>query len=61
MDIPFDDDMFVDFEVFDKIMDKLSSMIETENYICFSLTENGIACGPICSTVYLCIDMNFCK
>ena len=24
--------------------------------VVFALTSSGIACGPICSTVYLCID-----
>ena len=27
-----------------------------ENLVLFSLTSHGMACGPVSSTVYLCID-----
>lgn len=30
-----------------------------ENLICFTITINGMACGPISFTVHICIDMNY--
>jgi hypothetical protein len=57
MGISFDEDMWVDYKDFNSLMDRLSTIKETENYICFALTESGVACGPTSSTGYICIDM----
>ena len=49
------DPLYVDFDMFESIEDKLKS----NEFILFKITNSGIACGPISTTTYYCIDMNF--
>ena len=53
------DEGWMDYEDFDKIMAAIINRVETENYVCFSITTNGMACDPMSSTAYICIDMNY--
>ncbi|UAM97279.1 hypothetical protein K8354_13245 [Polaribacter litorisediminis] len=55
--VEFDDEMWVDVDDFNSLMEKLNTIEETENHICFAITETGMACGPVSSTGYICIDM----
>ena len=32
---------------------------QQRNLVAFALTSHGMACGPVCSTVYLCIDFAY--
>ncbi len=44
------------YEVF---LEKLGEAKERESWVVFSITTCGFACGPVSSTVDVCIDMNY--
>lgn len=44
---------------FSIMLEDLTKDIDSENYVCFSITTSGIACGPMSSTVHFCIDFGF--
>ena len=51
----FDDDPL---NAFNKMAGK--SFLDND-YVCFSITTSGIACGPVSSTVHYAFDMNYFK
>jgi len=53
------DEGWVGYEDFDKIRTAIINTVETKNYVCFSITTRGMACGPRSSTAYICIDMGY--
>jgi len=44
---------------FSIMLKDLANDIDAENYVCFSITNSGIACGPMSSTVHFCVDFGF--
>ena len=42
-----------DFDAFEEFI----SSIKWNNWVCFKLTENGMACGPTSSTVWKILDL----
>lgn len=48
----FDEDGELDVEAF-------LSRIENENWVCFAITTTEFACGPVDSTMWFVMDMNY--
>lgn len=43
-----------------ELLDPFCKALEQhKNLVVFALTSYGMACGPVCSTVYLCIDFAY--
>ena len=53
------DEGWLSYEDSRKTMTEIFSKFETGNYVYFSITTNGIACDPMSSTTYICIDMGY--
>ena len=39
----------------------LAAIKDKPNLVVFTITTSGIACGPVSSTVHICINMDYCK
>jgi hypothetical protein len=39
----------------------LAAIKDKPNLVVFTITTSGIACGPVSSTVHICIDMDYCE
>ena len=52
-----EDEYSVDHEVFDRFAQAI--LAEHPNLVLFSFTSHGIACGPVSSTVHICIDFAY--
>ena len=39
----------------------LAAIKDKLNLVVFTITTSGIACGPVSSTVHICIDMDYCE
>lgn len=37
----------------------LEAIKDKQNLVVFTITTSGIACGPVSSTIHICIDMNY--
>ena len=53
------DDPYLDLDTFHKVLKNEVDKGENSNFVCFSITTEGMACGPSCSTVYFCFDMDY--
>ena len=53
------DNPFLNLDTFHKVLNAEVDKSENQNFVCFSITTRGMACGPTCSTVYFCFDMNY--
>ena len=51
----YDEDLEFDGDDFEKLVDNFK---DKSTWVMFAITETGIACGPVWSTVYIGIDMN---
>lgn len=55
-------DMFLENGSSDSLPAKFLSGYNNPNWVVFELTTSGIACGPMSSTIWYVIDLNFfCK
>lgn len=45
-------------EAYDVMIQKMNET-ESQNLVCFEITTNGMACGPISTKVKVCFDMNY--
>jgi hypothetical protein len=43
----------------DEIVPMLLEFLDRPNVVCFVITNNGFACGPVSSTIRIGIDMNY--
>jgi hypothetical protein len=56
LDINLDDETpEINWDNFEIIQNKLAS----KNLVLFEITTSGVACGPMSSTAYICIDMDY--
>ena len=39
----------------------LATIKDNPNLVVFTITTSGIACGPVSSTVHICINLDYCK
>lgn len=39
----------------------MAAIKDKPNLVVFTITTSGIACGPVSSTVHICIDMDYCE
>ena len=39
----------------------LAALKDKPNLVVFTITTSGIACGPVSSTVHICINMDYCE
>jgi hypothetical protein len=53
------DDPYLDLDTFHKVLKDEVDKGENSNFVCFSITTEGMACGPMSSTAYICIDMDY--
>jgi hypothetical protein len=53
------EDHYLDFNKFHVKLSELKGKKEDQNLVCFSITTSGLACGPNCSIVHFCFDMDY--
>ena len=42
------------------VMAEFFEAIDLPNHVCFEITTSGMACGPVSSTAWFVIDMDYC-
>lgn len=54
-----EDDVLASRDPYEVFLEKLGEAKDRESWVVFSITTCGLACGPVSSTVDVCIDMNY--